>query len=219
MGGDDLVRRELGVSNAFASGAAVATVDTLAMAPHERVKTFAQRHGVGADGITRLTWRTTARQIWVAEGAAGFGRGLGITWLRQSCNLSLKFGLVAAFANAAAGDGDGDPTDGGGVVWRRFAAGAVAGAIAALVTNPLDLLKSRVQGRQESGGLRCVWEELQREVRRAADAPGRQNAATWARTLFRGAAFRTVQQACSTAVIFGVHGALMNSFASPKIRQ
>lgn len=71
----------------------------------------------------------------------GTYRGLGAACLRESVYRTLALGLYEPFKRVLHGDGPPEkmPT------WKKFAAGAMAGAVGSTAGNPLDILKVKLQ--------------------------------------------------------------------------
>jgi solute carrier family 25 protein 34/35 len=89
------------------------------------------------------------QKTWVNEGLAGVQRGMGLCMVRDGSKCFWRIGLF-------------DPVmyrihdtkqDGPAPMWKRMLAGGFCGAIAAVLCNPLDLAKVRVQ---TAGGLSTV---------------------------------------------------------------
>jgi hypothetical protein len=77
------------------------------------------------------------------EGPGAFYKGIGPAWLREASYTSLRLGLyepikVVVGATASAG------------FFRKFLAGALAGAIGSLAGNPFDVLKTRMMADKTS---------------------------------------------------------------------
>lgn len=71
------------------------------------------------------------------EGLGAFYKGIGPAWLREASYTSLRLGLyepIKVLVGATAGAG----------FFRKFLAGALAGAIGSLAGNPFDVLKTRM---------------------------------------------------------------------------
>jgi hypothetical protein len=77
------------------------------------------------------------------EGAGAFYKGIGPAWLREASYTSLRLGLyepvkILVGATASAG------------FFRKFLAGAIAGAIGSCAGNPFDVLKTRMMADKTS---------------------------------------------------------------------
>jgi len=71
------------------------------------------------------------------EGPGAFYKGIGPAWLREASYTSLRLGLyepIKILVGATAGAG----------FFRKFLAGAIAGAIGSCAGNPFDVLKTRM---------------------------------------------------------------------------
>jgi len=88
------------------------------------------------------------RKTWQAEGVGGLQAGLGPAVVREGTKTFFRYGL---YSPILAGIHDGPTAS--APVSTRMAAGAAAGAIAAAVCNPLDLLKCQLQA-SGGGGVR-----------------------------------------------------------------
>jgi solute carrier family 25 protein 34/35 len=88
------------------------------------------------------------RSIGQAEGIAGLQRGLSFVLVREASKNAFRLGLYEPAVAVL----DGPPRPGKRVapMSTRVAAGALTGALAALICNPLDLLKTRLQAAEGS---------------------------------------------------------------------
>ena len=88
------------------------------------------------------------RSIGQAEGTAGLQRGLSFVLVREASKNAFRLGLYEPAVAVL----DGPPRPGKRVapMSTRVAAGAFTGALAALICNPLDLLKTRLQAAEGS---------------------------------------------------------------------
>ena len=86
------------------------------------------------------------RQTWRTEGVRGLQAGLGPAVVREGSKTFFRYGLFSPILEALH---DGPPSS--APVRTRMAAGAAAGAIAATVCNPLDLLKCQLQATGSAG--------------------------------------------------------------------
>lgn len=88
------------------------------------------------------------------EGLGAFYKGIGPAWLREASYTSLRLGLyepVKILVGATAGAG----------FFRKFLAGAIAGAIGSCAGNPFDVLKTRMMADKTSNkGLGEVASEI-----------------------------------------------------------
>ena len=99
------------------------------------------------------------RKIYGAEGIAGLQRGLGLVCVREASKNSFRIGLYDPLVRKLEG---GSSSSAPSKV-TRIAAGAITGGLSALICNPLDLLKTRIQldpkrgaGSTASGALRQI---------------------------------------------------------------
>ncbi|KAL3902784.1 MAG: hypothetical protein SGPRY_011927, partial [Prymnesium sp.] len=84
------------------------------------------------------------RSVWASEGVSGLQRGLGLAMVREGSKNSFRIGLydpLATRARLAMGYDLAAPAPS----WLLIGVGATTGGIAALICNPLDLLKTRMQ--------------------------------------------------------------------------
>jgi hypothetical protein len=78
------------------------------------------------------------------EGASAFYKGIQAAWMREASYTSIRLGLY----EPAKGWVGADKPDAG--VFRKFAAGAIAGGIGSVVGNPFDVLKTRMMAYEGS---------------------------------------------------------------------
>ena len=84
------------------------------------------------------------RQTYSSEGVAGLQRGLGFVLVRESSKNAFRIGLyepTVAVLQTCRGDSASVPAP----IAVRVVAGMSTGALSALICNPLDLLKTRLQ--------------------------------------------------------------------------
>jgi len=107
--------------------------------PTEVIKTRSQTSSYGALANSSLA---TAKLVWGADGLKGFYRGFGITVIREIPFASLQFPMYEFFKHRLSLLLHHKPAS-----LRPYEAslcGSVAGGIAAAVTTPLDVLKTRI---------------------------------------------------------------------------
>lgn len=144
------------------------------------------------------------------QGVGGLQRGLSLSLVRESSKNFFRLGLYDPLLIRIHSDAEGPaPTI------KRFIAGFTSGGISALVCNPLDLLKSRVQ----AVGRRCANGQLD------ADAA----AGDWVRigrgmvaregvlSLWKGTSVSVARSAIGTAVTLAVDGRVKDALASSSI--
>ena len=78
-------------------------------------------------------------------GPGAFYKGIGPAWLREGAEKSMRLGLYDPIKLIVGAVADASPL-------RKFAAGAIAGAIGALVGNPFDLIKVRMIANKNGKG-------------------------------------------------------------------
>ena len=139
-----------------AGGAASASAKTL-VAPFERVKLLLQ---VGRGGAAHPGVVATLRSMVRNEGAWSLWRGNGTNCVRIVPTYALRFALFDRFRDAVSPAGY---RDAGRVqslqplpLERQMAAAALSGASAALVTHPLDLLRTRISTSTSASPLRSA---------------------------------------------------------------
>ena len=81
------------------------------------------------------------RSIYGAEGIAGLQRGLGLVCLREASKNTFRIGLYEPLVRKLEGRSSSSAPS----TVTRVAAGAMTGGLSALICNPLDLLKTRIQ--------------------------------------------------------------------------
>ena len=116
--------------------AAVITVSFIH--PIDVVKTRMQVAEKGQGGLGQVVGGALKN-----EGAGAFYKGIGPAWLREASYTSLRLGLyepvkILVGATASAG------------FFRKFLAGAIAGAIGSCAGNPFDVLKTRMMADKTS---------------------------------------------------------------------
>ena len=80
-------------------------------------------------------------RLWREEGLSGLQRGLRFAMVREGSKNCFRLGLFDPILRAAHGDHNAAAAP----MWLRGLVGASTGAIAAMICNPLDLLKTRLQ--------------------------------------------------------------------------
>ncbi|CDZ97436.1 s-adenosylmethionine transporter [Phaffia rhodozyma] len=165
--------------------------------PTEVIKTRAQTSAYGTSSAGSLN---AAKSVWREEGLRGFSRGFGMTVAREIPFTSIQFPLYeylkATLATPAYLD---RPT----LPHEAALCGSVAGGIAAALTTPLDVVKTRVM-------LEVKGSAVPRGGSSFLSIPGRM--ATIAReegprALFSGVVPRTLWISVGGAVFLGVYEA------------
>jgi solute carrier family 25 uncoupling protein 8/9 len=129
---DDRVLREL-----FTSGVSVA-IASAATNPIEVIKVRQQLAGLTlADGSRAPGLVMTGTRLIQNEGVVALGRGLSASITRASVYGSCRLGLYSPLKRALGADGDQS------AILRKSVAGIGSGSIAAAISNPIDLIKTR----------------------------------------------------------------------------
>ena len=93
------------------------------------------------------------RQTWRAEGVRGVQRGLLFALVRESSKNTFRIGFYEPVADALDAKRKREGGKGGAPMSTRLLAGGMTGSFSALVCNPLDLLKTRMQLRAGAHGV------------------------------------------------------------------
>mmetsp|Transcript_5620 Transcript_5620/g.13671 ORF Transcript_5620/g.13671 Transcript_5620/m.13671 type:complete len:402 (+) Transcript_5620:26-1231(+) len=104
----------------------------------ELVKRGTRRHFASTYHCLLRTWR--------AEGIIGVQRGLGVSVLREGSKNFFRIGLFQPLLRTIHPDSE-IPVP----MWKRFLAGVTSGLVAALVTNPIEIVKTRLQAQGVAG--------------------------------------------------------------------
>lgn len=107
------------------NGAIAGTVSKTVVSPLERVRLISQTTS------PHLSGSAGAMEVWRKEGWIGMFRGNGLSVARAAASKAILFSVQDGLRGHLRND---------------FAAGSVAGVAAALVTYPLDLLRTRTAG-------------------------------------------------------------------------
>lgn len=145
----------------------------------------------------RISSATAFRQVLANEGVRGLYRGYGSTIFREIPFTCIQFPLYERLKRGMAGTGR-EPS-----WWQAAAAGSLAGSLAAALTTPLDVVKTRI---------------MLTEGQRSADAP-RVKPRIWAtmrgvyaeggaRALLAGVVPRTLWIGLGGAVFLGSFDAM-----------
>lgn len=145
-------------ANDFTCGLGAGVVEALAWTtPTERVKVLKQTSRIGTQG--------SVLSIAMDQGVAGLYRGAVATAMRQSSSVAIRFTMYGPIkerlTNTFSPDSRGAPP-----VWITMLAGGCGGAVSVCVNNPIDVVKSRLQGSsgaQYSNTLQCFMHVLKNE--------------------------------------------------------
>lgn len=173
--------REIAVAavQPFIAGMIAGTIATCVTQPVDFLKTQLQLSGEGTRAGLRPSAFQVARSILAAQGIAVFYTGLGAALARQVLYGSARLGLFRVFSDALKARyfaADALP------VSLKVGAALAAGAIAALVGNPADLVLVRMQADS------ALPPEAQRRYRGVFDAVSRIVREEGVLALWRGAA-------------------------------
>ena len=122
---------------ACAGGSAVITVSFIH--PIDVVKTRLQIAGEAGRQTKQYNGVTgVVKTVLADEGAAAFYKGIQAAWLREASYTSLRLGLYEPCKGLVGADKKDSS------MFRKFVAGALAGAVGSLAGNPFDVLKTRM---------------------------------------------------------------------------
>jgi len=145
----------LSAVGAFAGGLAAGTVETFAVVtPTELLKIRMQTAALVSNGggTRRIGLAGTLREVIRREGPLALWTGNMPTWARQSINQGVRFLVVDVVrVRLQAADASGKQR-----AWHGFAAGAAAGAAAVYVSNPADVVKTRLQSRRPDAPMGAI---------------------------------------------------------------
>ncbi|KAH9977654.1 S-adenosylmethionine transporter [Lactifluus volemus] len=125
--------------NHMVSASVAEVAACLIRVPTELIKTRSQTSSYGSLASSSLA---TAKLVWKTDGMRGFYRGFGTTVMREIPFTSLQFSMYEFFKHHLSYVLHHKPSS-----LRPYEAslcGSVAGGVAAAVTTPLDVLKTRV---------------------------------------------------------------------------
>lgn len=133
----------------LALAGAVANVPALALGvPVEVVCARAFTAAAAGDAVAGGAAAAAARQVYAAAGLSGFWRGYGASLATHAPACAVWWGVYAAGRRRLAGPGAAGPNS-----WAaEGGAGAAAGVASALLTHPLDTVRTRLQSGAEGGG-------------------------------------------------------------------
>lgn len=160
--------------------------------PTEVIKTRSQTSTYGALADSSLA---AARLLWRTEGLKGFYRGFGITVMREIPFTSLQFPLYELFKSRLSRLLYDKPAS--LHAYEAALCGSAAGGIAAALTTPLDVLKTRVMLDLRDPSHPSYPSPLTR-IRQLYAAEG-------LRALFAGAVPRTMWISAGGAVFLGMY--------------
>lgn len=84
---------------------------------------------------------STLQRVWASHGISGLQAGLQMAVFREASKSFFRIGCFNPILNQLH-----DPRHGSAPMWKRMAAGMSSGALAALICNPIELVKTRQQG-------------------------------------------------------------------------
>eukprot|EP01128_Nolandella_sp_AFSM9_P000888 TRINITY_DN11013_c0_g1_i1.p1 TRINITY_DN11013_c0_g1~~TRINITY_DN11013_c0_g1_i1.p1 ORF type:complete len:304 (+),score=50.68 TRINITY_DN11013_c0_g1_i1:102-1013(+) len=133
----------------FALGSVSPAISALFTNPFEVAKVRKQMDGElskKTSGVYKGTV-STLKTIYTHEGLRGLQSGLTIAVLREGSKNLFRIGAYQPILNRLHTDKD-SPTP----IWKRICAGAVSGSVGALVCNPIEIVKTRMQGHIKNEG-------------------------------------------------------------------
>ena len=133
-------RREYAVG--FAVSSASPALAALVTNPIEVVKV---RQQAGRADSARRGMASAIMHIGRTEGVAGLQAGLALAVFREASKAFFRIGCFQPILDTIH-----DPASGPAPVAKRLASGMSSGAIAALICNPIELVKTRQQGQTEA---------------------------------------------------------------------
>jgi solute carrier family 25 citrate transporter 1 len=143
--------------------AAGMTEAVLAVTPTETIKTkLIQDQNQASPRYRGLIHGT--RMIFKEEGFAGIYRGLFPTMARQGANSAIRFTVFAQMQGIWLSL---DPNNSMNKTIRSFISGGIAGTASTLLTMPIDVVKTRMQGlnaKQYAGSLDCARQIFMKET-------------------------------------------------------
>ena len=136
------------------AGGVAGVVSRTAVAPLERVKILLQVQGLSAQGQTphHTSLARSLRELWRTEGMLGLYKGNTVNCVRVFPSSAIQFGAYADLKTRLFGERG---ARGELLPQERLVAGGLAGAIAQLLTYPLDMVRARIStdmaGRYHNG--------------------------------------------------------------------
>ncbi|KAF8060337.1 CYL3 [Scenedesmus sp. PABB004] len=115
--------------------------------------------GAAPGAQARPGFLATAALIMRQEGPSGFTRGIQATTARAVCNGGIRLGLYDPIKCLLSADGSGADLH----VGQKLAAGSISGGIGAVMTTPMELVKTRLQA--PNAGTRSARDVLQGVLR------------------------------------------------------
>jgi len=175
----------------MALGAAARAVAATLLNPVTVVKTRAEQAlgvaGVGGGAEWRAT--TAAVRSVLAQGASGMTAGLAATILRDAPYSGVYFALYQALLGHVRAFSPEGPSSAAAAAAGTFAAAGAAGALATLLTQPFDMLRTRSQMSGAAGG------GMLAQARGIVAADGVQ-------ALYRGAVLRAGKRSLSSGIVW-----------------
>lgn len=129
---------------------------------------ISQRQQVERNTATRRSARQIARSIWETEGIRGLWRGLPMAWMTQVPQSGITWGAYEAlkqwtyphFGTAGVPPAVRNNRD----FWLGPLCACTAGSVSALITTPLDTLRTRQQVQEKVGtSLVSTWRDLMKQ--------------------------------------------------------
>eukprot|EP01063_Lacrimia_lanifica_P009943 TRINITY_DN16764_c0_g1_i1.p2 TRINITY_DN16764_c0_g1~~TRINITY_DN16764_c0_g1_i1.p2 ORF type:complete len:310 (+),score=108.00 TRINITY_DN16764_c0_g1_i1:103-1032(+) len=206
MGGDTQGKLSTSAEFGIAGTSAVAAITFCQ--PLDVVKTRLQLQGRGGGARAQEGVAAVLAAVWAREGVRGLERGLSASSLLQFSNVGTRFGGYDYIKRAL-----GITATSGSGCAALWAAGGLSGAMAAVVSNPFYLLKTRLQAADmDPGPQRLTFTGAVRDVYRSGGVLGFYQGLqafiprTAAASSVQLASYDTVKAYCRSAL--GMHDGL-----------
>ncbi|GAB0088861.1 mitochondrial glutamate carrier 1 [Sergentomyia squamirostris] len=147
---------ELPVTRQMAAGGLAGLCQIIITTPMELLKIQMQDAGrvaaqakLAGKTVPKTSATKIALDLLKEKGVMGLYKGIGATMLRDVSFSVVYFPLFATLNNLGPRKADGS---GEAVFWCSFLSGCAAGSMAALVVNPFDVIKTRLQALKKAEG-------------------------------------------------------------------
>lgn len=181
-------KRILPPGSTFTAGTLAGLTEAVVIvAPTERLKVLRTSELGGLKGVGSSSVFRAAVLVFRDQGLAGLWTGTGPTAARQALANGIRFALYDKFKKAL-------PTSLGAL--GSVIAGALTGIASTVITNPIDVVKTRIQSAPVERGAASL--SVLRSVRELLRSEGLMG-------LTRGTGARAVKIGIGQAIIFGVY--------------